>query len=175
VYTQQLRDLIYRRRLSATLTRTENAGAAEVNGIEASLHQPVGLPGLRFFGALTHQFRYEITRNDAVPASVGKLLTDVPRTTYSLGLEFDRLNWSGLLVYRQVGRVFGSGDDLNLNTAQGVFGSYDRYAIINAKVGYRFDRHLSASLALDNLGNQRYFVFNQQAGRTLYGELAYRF
>jgi iron complex outermembrane receptor protein len=175
VYTQQLRDLIYRRRLSATLTRTENAGAAQVDGIEASLHQPVGLPGLRFFGALTHQFRYEITRNDAVPASVGKLLTDVPRTTYSLGLEFDRLSWSGLLVYRQVGRVFGSGDDLNLNTVQGVFGSYDRYAIINAKVGYRFDRHLSASLALDNLGNQRYFAFNRQAGRTLYGELAYRF
>ena len=175
VYKQQLQDLIYRRRLSATLTRTENAGEAEVNGIEASVHQPIGLPGLRFFGSLTHQFRYEITRNDAVPASVGKALTDVPRTSYALGLEFDRTDWSGLLAYRQVGHVFGSGDDLNLNTVQGVFGSYDRYAIINAKLGYRFDRHLSVSLALDNLANRQYFAFNKQPGRTLYGELAYRF
>ena len=175
VYWQQLQDLISRRRLSATLTRTENAGEADVNGIEASLQLPSGVRGLRIFGSLTHQFQYGITRNDAVPDSVGKVLTDVPRTTYSLGLDFDRQSWSGFLVYRRVGQVFGSGDDLNKNSVQGVFGSYDRYGIVSAKLGYRIDRHLSFSLALDNLGNQRYFVFNRQPGRTAFGELAYRF
>ena len=175
LYWQQLQDLIYRRRLSATLTRTENAGVADVNGIEAGVRWPSGVRGVWIFGALTHQFQYEITRNDAVPASVGKVLTDVPRTTYSLGLDFDRRPWSGFLVYRHVGHVFGSGDDLNRNTVQGVFGSYDRHGIVSAKVAYRIDRHASFSLALDNLGNQRYFVFNQQPGRTAYGEFAYRF
>lgn len=175
VYWQQLQDLIYRRRLSAILTRTENAGEADVNGVEASVQWPSGVRGLRLFGSLTHQFQYGITRNDAVPASVGKVLTDVPRTTYSLGLDFDRQPWSGFLVYRHVGQVFGSGDDLNRNTVQGVFGSYDRYGIVSAKVGYRFDHHVSVSLALDNLTDQRYFVFNRQPGRTAFGELAYRF
>lgn len=175
LYWQQLQDLIYRRRLSETLTRTENAGEADVNGIEASLQWPSGVRGLQIFGSLTHQFQYDITRNDAVPASVGKVLTDVPRTTYSLGLDFDRQPWTGFLVYRYVGHVFGSGDDLNKNTVQGVFGSYDRYGIVSAKVGYRFDHHLSVSLALDNLTNQRYFVFNQQPGRTAFAELSYRF
>ena len=46
---------------------------------------------------------------------------------------------------------------------------------ITLSLGYRVDRHVSFSLALDNLSNQRYFVFNQQPGRTAYGELAYRF
>jgi hypothetical protein len=57
------------------------------------------------------------------------------------------------LVYRHVGQVFGSGDDLNKNTVQGVFGSYDRYGIVSAKVGYRVDHHVSFGLALDNLNN----------------------
>lgn len=175
LYTQQLTDLIYRRRLSATLTRTENSGAADVDGAEASVHWPSGVRGLAVIGSLTRQFRYQITRNAAVPASVGKVLTDVPRTQLSLGLLLEREPWSGFLVYRQVSHVFGSGDDLNRNGVEGVYGSYDRYAIASGKLRYRFDPRVSLSLAIDNLTDRQYFVFNKQPGRTLYGELAYRF
>jgi hypothetical protein len=79
------------------------------------------------------------------------------------------------LAYRQVGHVFGSGDDLNRNTVHGVFGSYDRYGIVSAKDGYRFDRHVSFCLALGNLTNERCFAFSRQRGWTVYGEFAYRF
>ena len=174
-YAQRLTELIYRRRLSPALTRTENSGEADVDGIEASVHWPTGVRGLAAIGSLTHQLRYQITRNDAVPASVGKVLTDVPRSVVSIGLQLDRQPWSGFAVYRQVGHVFGSGDDQNLNVAEGVYGSYDRYAIISTKLAYRFDRHLSVNVAVDNLSNRQYFVFNKQPGRTVYGELAYRF
>jgi iron complex outermembrane receptor protein len=175
LYAQQLSDLIYRRRLSPTLTRTENAGTASVDGIEASLRWPSGVRGLSVFGSFTHQFRYEITQNDAVPASVGKVLTDVPRTTYSLGLELERGPWSGFLVYRQVGHVFGSGDDLNRNSVQGVYGSYDRHGVVNGRIGYALSRQLGVSLAVDNLTDRQYFVFSKQPGRTFYAELNYRF
>lgn len=175
LYAQRLTDLIYRRRLSPTLTRTENSGAADVDGIEAGVHWPTGVRGLAAIGSLTHQLRYQITRNDAVPASVGKVLTDVPRRVVSLGLQLDRQPWSGFAVYRQVGHVFGSGDDQNLNVAEGVYGSYDRHAILSAKLAYRFDRHLGLSVAVDNLTDRQYFVFNKQPGRTVYCELAYRF
>ncbi|MBI3373101.1 MAG: TonB-dependent receptor [Betaproteobacteria bacterium] len=174
-YTQRLTDLIYRRRLSATLTQTENSGEADIDGIEASVLWPTGVRGLAAFGSLTHQLRYQITRNDAVPASVGKLLTDVPRSVFSIGVQLDRQAWYGFAVYRHVGHVFGSGDDQNLNTTEAVYGSYDRYGIVSAKLGYRYDRHLSLSLAVDNLSNRQYFVFNKQPGRTVFGELAYRF
>ncbi|RPH64178.1 MAG: TonB-dependent receptor [Burkholderiales bacterium] len=175
LYRQRLEDLIYRRRLSPTLTQTENAGEADVDGMEASVRWPTQVRGLRAFGALTHHFRYEITSNDAVPASVGKKLTDVPRTIWSAGLEYERGPWSGLLAVRRVGHVFGSGDDLNANTVDGVFGSYDRHTVVAARVAWRIDRHWGASLTIDNLTDREYFVFNRQPGRTVYGELSYRF
>ncbi len=175
LYRQRLSDLIYRRRISATLTRTENAAQADVDGIEASVSWPTAVRGLTAFGSLTHQLKYEITRNDAVPESVGKNLTDVPRTMGTLGLRMEGGRWTGSLSYRYTSRVFASGDDLNQNTARGVYGAYDAHGIVSAKVEYRIDKNLSFSLAMDNLTNHEYFVFNRQPGRTVYGEFAYRF
>ena len=72
-------------------------------------------------------------------------------------------------------RVFGSGDDLNQNLAQGVYGAYDAYGTASARVQYRIDRQLSLALAVDNLLDRRYYVLTRQPGRTLYAELAWRF
>ncbi|UCE31862.1 MAG: TonB-dependent receptor [Burkholderiales bacterium] len=174
-YRQRLSDLIYRRRLSETLTRTTNAGAARVDGIEASLSWPTPVRGLSLTGALTHQFRYEITSNPAVPESVGKRLTDVPQTTASLGLRLERAQWTGLLAWRRVGHIFGSGDDLNENTVEGVYGSYDAHSLIDARLAWQASPGFSASLAIENLTDRRYFEFYRQPGRTVYAELAWRF
>ena len=175
VYRQRLSDLIYRRTITPTLSRTENAGEADVDGIEASMRWATPVKGLAAFGSLTHQFRYEISRNDAVPGSVGKNLTDVPQTMWAAGVEYDGGAWTGLLAYRYVSRVFASSDDQNLNTSQGVYGAYDAHGIWSAKVGYRVNRNLGLSLAVDNIGDRDYFVFSKQPGRTVYGEVAYRF
>lgn len=175
VYAQRLHDLIYRRRLSPTLTRTDNTGEASVNGLEASLRAPSGIASVHVVGSLTHNFRYEVTRNEALPESVGKKLTDVPATMWSLGADYVAGPWSALLVYRHVSHVFGSADDLNLNTTQGVYGSYDNYGVAKARVQYRFTPQLSASLSIDNLTDRQYFVFAKQPGRTIFGEVAYRF
>lgn len=175
VFAQELRDLIYRRSITPTLTRAENTGEARVDGIEASLRARTGLRGLHVIGSFTHNFRYEVTKNDAEPESVGKNLTDVPQTMWSLGAEYAAGPWSGLLIYRHVSHVFGSGDDQNLNTTQGVYGSYDRHGLASLKVQYRFNRQFSASVSVDNLTDEQYFVFAKQPGRTVFGELAYRF
>jgi iron complex outermembrane receptor protein len=175
LYRQALSDLIYRRRLSPTLTRTENAAQARVDGIEANVSVPLGLPGLSAFGSLTHQFRYEITRNDAAPATVGKHLTDVPRTLGAAGIAWRAEPWSALLAYRRVSQVFGSGDDLNQNVVQGVFGAYDAYGVVRARVAWRATRALELALTVDNLADRDYFVFYKQPGRTAYLEASWRF
>jgi iron complex outermembrane receptor protein len=175
LYRQRLTDLIYRRRVSPTLTRTENAGEASVDGIEASASWPTGVPGLVAYGSLTHQFRYDVTRNDAVPASVGKRLTDVPRTTGAIGVSWRAAPWSALLAYRYVSQVFGSGDDLNLNVVQGVFGAYDAYGVVRARLAWQAAEHLELALTVDNLTDRRYFSFYAQPGRTAYLEAAWRF
>jgi iron complex outermembrane receptor protein len=175
LYRQRLTDLIYRSRVSPTLTRTVNAGEASVDGVEASVSWPIGGPGLVAYGSLTHQFRYDVTRNDAVPASVGKRLTDVPRTTGAIGLTWRAAPWSALVSYRYVSQVFGSGDDLNLNVVEGVFGAYDAYGVVRARLAWQAAARLELALTLDNLTDRRYFSFYAQPGRTAYLEAAWRF
>lgn len=71
--------------------------------------------------------------------------------------------------------MFGSGDDVNANFAQGVFGSYDAYTVVNAKLAYRFSPHVPLSVAVDNLLNAQYFALQKQPGLTAFGELALRY
>ncbi len=174
LYSQRLNDLIYRRRITPTLTRTENAAQGDVDGIEAQLSWPLGGPGMRISAMLTHHFRYDITRNSAVPASEGKRITDVPQTTASLALEGAYGRASGFVALRHVSQVFGSGDDQNRNTASGVYGAYDAYTTLAARVAWQFDRHIELSLAGENLTNRRYFVFGRQPGRMVFGQATYR-
>lgn len=179
LYSQRVTDMIYRRTVSETvsqrITRFENVGAADIDGIEANVRWPVGPAGMKVFGAVTHQFRYEVSRNSADPSLVGKQLADVPRTTWSAGVEYAQGPWTGLVVARHVGHVFGTGDDVNKNTVEGVFGSFDAYTLLSAKVSYRVNRQVTLSLAGDNLTGRDYFVSTKQPGRTVYGEVAYRF
>ncbi len=180
LYRQRLDDLIYRRTLpgsTALLRRlqNENVGSADVDGVEASVRWTTPLAGLDAFGSVTRQFAYEVTANDSVPEMVGRKLTDVPRTTWSVGLEYRQGPWTGLFVVRHVDHVFGAGDDLNNDRVQGVFTSYDAYTVASARIGWQLDRHWGLSLSIDNLADRRYFVYTRQPGRTFYGELAYRF
>ncbi len=180
VYRQRLEDLIYRRTLpgsTPTLRRlqNENVAGADVDGIESSLRWPTPVSGLVAFGSVTRHFRFVVTENDSVPAMVGKKLTDVPRTSWSAGLEYRQGAWSGLLALRHVDHVFGSGDDLNQDRVEGVYTSYDGYTVASARVGWQIDRNWGVNLSIDNLADRKYFVFTRQPGRTFYGELVYRF
>jgi len=180
VYRQRLTDLIYRRTLPGStpllqLVQNENVAAADVDGIEANVRWPTPVDGLAAFASLTHHFRFEVAENDSVPEMVGKKLTDVPRTSWSAGVEYRQGAWSGLLALRHVDHVFGSGDDLNKDRVEGVFTSFDGYTVAAARVGWQIDRNWGVNLSIDNLTDRKYFVFTRQPGRTFYGELVYRF
>lgn len=176
-YRQRLSDLIYRQSLTAdgTRSRNTNAGAASVDGIEADFRLPTPVKGLKAFASLTHHFRAEITRNEASPATVGKRLTDVPKTNWSLGLEYDHKPWSAMVVARRTGHVFGSGNDLNTNVIQGIYGSYDAHTVVSARMARKIGDHLTLSLSGDNLLNKEYYVYARQPGRTVFGEASWRF
>jgi len=175
VFSQRLSDLVYRSRKSATLTQSTNAGRARVEGIELSLRQPLWNKSVTLFATVSHLSRYELTENPALPASVGKKLTDVPGRMANAGIEFSRTAWSGSLVVRRVGHIFGSGDDLNANVVEGVYGSYDAHTVINAKVAYRINANVSAAVSLENIANRQYFDFYKQPGMTGLAEIVVKF
>ncbi len=174
LFAQRLSDLIYRQRVTPVLNVVANAGEAKVDGIEVEVSQPLFGDSVRLHGTATHLFRYDITRNEAVPASVGKRLTDVPQALYTASVEGRWAGWSGSLAWRHAGHVFGSGDDLNRNTVQRVFGSYDRYDTVSVKLARDLAPGVTASVAVDNLLDAQYFQFYRQPGRSVYFEVAVR-
>ena len=98
----------------------------------------------------------------------------MPETVWSAGLEYQRDAWAALLAVRHVDHVFGSGDDMNRETYEGVYGSFDRYTVVSARATWRIDRHWALSQTLDNLTDSEYFVSTRQPGRTVYAELSWR-
>ena len=127
------------------------------------------------FASASYLSRYQVTENTALPASVGKKLTDVPGTMVNAGVEFSRGAWSGSLIARRVSHIFGSGDDLNVNVVEGVYGSYDAHTVVNAKLSYRMTPQVSFGLSLDNLANRQYFDFYKQPGMTGLAEVVVKF
>ncbi len=175
VFSQRLSDLIYRSRKSATLTQSVNAGRARVEGIELSARQPIWGKSVTLFASASYLSRYAMVENPAIPASVGKKLTDVPPYLFNAGVEFKRGAWSGSLVASRVGHVFGSGDDSNINVIEGVYGSYDARTVINGKLTFAWSANVSIGMSVDNLSNRQYFDFYRQPGLTALAELVVKF
>src|SRR5690606_36787018 len=150
LYSQRLTDLTPRRSIPPTLTHTGHSAEARLDGIEASLRWRPEAPAWRGFAlavALGHRLRYEITDSPAEPATVGRRLTDVPRTTGSIAADYRRGRFAGLLAYRYASAAFGSGDDMNLNTAQGVYGVYDAHGSFDLRASWQLSRRLELALA----------------------------
>ncbi|HEX4858866.1 MAG TPA: TonB-dependent receptor, partial [Usitatibacteraceae bacterium] len=175
LFSQSLTGLIYRSRKNPTLTQSVNAGRAKITGLELEARRRLADTPLVVFANLSMLARSEITENAALPASVGKKLTDVPARMANIGLEFNQGAWTGSLVARHVSHIYGSGDDLNANVVERVFGSYDARTTVSAKLAWHVTPYIQLALAVDNLANRQYFDFFKQPGTSAFAEIALRY
>lgn len=171
-YENRLKDLIYRTQDDVLKTQgVANAGAAEVKGIELEVRQKL-LDGLTAFANLTFNDP-KITENPAKPATEGKYMTNTPRRMANIGLQGAKGPWSGSLTGHYVGKVYAN--DENKDIVSGVYGSYDAYFVTDAKIAYKVKDKVTLSLAVNNLGDRKYYQSSLAQGRAYYGELAIRF
>jgi iron complex outermembrane receptor protein len=79
--------------------------------------------------------------------------------------------WSGTLAARYSARTWATLDntDINPNTYQG----FDRYVVVDARVRYQWHKQWSAALGLENLNNQKYYLFHPFPQRTFIAELRF--
>lgn len=54
----------------------------------------------------------------------------------------------------------------NNDTAHGVYGSFDRFFVVDTKIRYKLNDHASFSFGIDNIGNYKYFLFHPFPQRT---------
>ena len=167
-----LNNLIYNQTLSPVLQQVNNAGAAEVQGVEIKFKQQLYWDWLNYTGTYTFN-NSRITANTADPLSVGKQITQTPKTMFTSGLDVNYANWSGGIIGRYVSKAYSNAD--NFDTLNGVYGTYDPYFIVDTRVKYQATKHIGVTFSLNNLLDRNYFSYYQMAGRTFYGDVTYSF
>lgn len=170
-YRSELTDLIYSTTANG-FTDKFNAGAAETRGIDLEVRQKI-TGGLTAF-ANTTLVSTEITENSAKPNSVGKQIPLQAKKMGNVGLEGSLGAWSGSVIGTYFGKMYGS--DENADVITGVPGAYDPYFTVSAKLAYRFDKRLTASLTFKNLGDREYFQSSSKAdGRSVFLGLSVKY
>ena len=173
VFYNELKDMINSTPLNdGTVNRMQvNIGKAETRGYEIALRH-------RFDNVYTGFINYTLTKskvleNAAAPDTVGKQVTLLPEQTANIGMEMRKEAITGYLAGRYVDKMYGS--STNSDVVSNVYGSYDPYFVVDAKIGYRFGKSFNASLSVFNLLDRKYYQSSIAPGRTVLAEVSATF
>lgn len=143
--------------VSPNLTQIENIDRAHIRGAESAFEvDDVGVEGLNVTGSLTYA-ESAVQADRRAPAAVGKEFPRIPRWRNRLSLTYhpnDNLTYA--LGYRYSSGAYST--LLNTDINHDTYGGISRYSVVDAKVTYRVAPRLTASIGVDNLGNEKYFV-----------------
>ncbi|RDI99283.1 TonB-dependent receptor [Dyella solisilvae] len=143
--------------ISPNLTQIENIDRARIRGVESALdEEDVFVEGLNFSGSVTYA-ESVVQQDTLAPAAVGKQFPRIPRWRARMSATYhpnDRLTYA--LGYRYSSGAYST--LLNTDINQDVYGGISSYSVFDAKVSYRLEPRLTASIGVDNIGNQKYFV-----------------
>ncbi|MFL6706965.1 MAG: TonB-dependent receptor [Massilia sp.] len=170
LFAERTRDALYSQPLNATVNTVQNVDRIRTGGVELAYQkEEFFLHGLAFQSSLTYADSI-ISANHALPASVGKHQPRVPLWRANALLSYHvGQHWTTSVGVRYSGRQYSALDnsDVNGDTYMGV----SDYLVADLRVRYRFDRHLTASLGIDNLNNATYWAFHPYPQRTVLAEL----
>ncbi|WP_449245024.1 TonB-dependent receptor plug domain-containing protein [Desulfobacca acetoxidans] len=172
-FDNHIDDLIYSTATDPSLSRyeKENAGKATSQGVEVEIEQKVA-SWMRLFANFTYTDA-KITENAKKPETVGKRLTDVPECMYNVGAYFSWKRLSGSLIGRYVGKSYST--DENTDTVNHVFGSYDPFFVADMKVAYAFTPSATLSFSIDNMFNEKYYLYRRAPGTSWFLEMMMKF
>jgi iron complex outermembrane receptor protein len=168
-FDNDIQDLIYRGAVTGSpdFRRSVNAGRAKSIGFEVGLSQQLAF-GLKWYTNYTYTDAV-IKENEAVPASVGKKVTNIPQNMVNLGVDWEHGPVLVSFTGRHVSKIFST--DANTDIVEGVPGSYDPYTVADIKLAYRFTPGLTASVAVDNVFDTEYSQFYWMPNRSWMAEL----
>jgi iron complex outermembrane receptor protein len=170
-FDNKMKDLIYTKSISSTLSTPMNVGEASSKGWELEAEHRFNI-GVKLFANATFT-NPRITENDANPSTDGKLLVDIPKRVYNIGTDFEVRRFSGSLVGKYVSKRYKN--DLNTDATNGVYTSRDPYSVADTKLNYKATDNISYSLSVDNLFNRDYFDNIQSPGRAWFIEMTVKY
>lgn len=159
---------------SATLFNfVQNVDKVRTQGIELAFERRgLAVPELDLSGSVTLA-RPKVVEDPAFPAAEGKDLPQVPRRRATLVLTWRPSEAASLtLAGRYSSRSFGTIDnsDIVAHTYQG----FEGYVVADARANFRIGEHWNAAFGVENLTNEKYYLFHPFPQRSFTAELTYR-
>lgn len=153
-------------------TFIQNVDHVRTRGIEVSTEwQDAFIHGLDLLGSITLTDA-EILRNDANPNIEGNRPLRIPKSmikavaTYHQG---NNLTYS--IAARYSGRQYNSLDNSDSNPD--TFGGASKFFFVDVKANYKFADKFTASVGVDNLNNDKAYIYHPYPQRTGYVQLKF--
>jgi iron complex outermembrane receptor protein len=149
----------------------QNIDHTRVRGLELYVDtNDVMIPGLELMGSLTFADGH-ITRDSAFAGAVGKSIPQLPKWRANAVATYRVDAWAFTLGARYSDRSFGTIDNSDpvSNTWQGFAG----YFVIDARAQVKVDDNWTLSAGIDNLNNDKYFLFHPFPQRTFVMQVHY--
>jgi len=157
---------------STIATFVQNVGRTRVRGVELAFDRRDLIAHVDVLGSVT--YADGTTRKDtAFPSAVGKLLPQVPQwkaTFVTTWRPVEKLSLTAAARYSS--RLWGTLDNSDVvgNTYQGFY----RYFVVDLRARYAINDHLTGSFGIDNVNNDRYFLFHPFPQRSFAAELGWK-
>jgi iron complex outermembrane receptor protein len=155
--------------VTPTVSSVQNIDRMRVRGIEGELGlTDVWTSGLDLQASVA--FTDAKTLEDRqYPIADGKWFPRIPKMRAAVFADYRFApQWDASLGVRHSGRQYGALDNSDFVDS---YGAVTAFTVADAKIRWRGAAGWSASLGVDNLTNEQYWVYHPYAGRTWFGEL----
>jgi len=161
--------------VAVPVTYVMNVGKLRNRGIELVAQQGnVLITGLDLSGSVTF-VDSTILSNDSFASttgttSEGKHAPYVPRWRATAVATYrPDASWAFTLAGRYSGRQYSTLD--NTDNTPHVFGAFDTFTVFDVRAHYQINPHLAASFGIDNISNQKYYLYHPFPQRTYVADL----
>ena len=150
-------------------TFVQNIDRTRARGIEFAANQDDLLPDIDVSGSVTYADAITL-RDTAFTAAQGKLLPQVPRWRATVVTTWRPLYGLSLTAAgRYSSRNWATID--HSDTVQETYQGFGHYLVVDLRAQMAIDRHLTLGLGVDNLNNDRYFLFHPFPQRTFHADV----
>jgi iron complex outermembrane receptor protein len=151
----------------------QNVDRTQVRGVEFLIDQyDVFLPGLELMASVTAADG-RIRQDNGFAAAVGKFLPGVPKLKANAVATWrPNQELSFTLGARYADRSFGTID--NSDPISQTYQGFAGYLVADVRARYQMDEHWNIALGVDNLNNDKYFLFHPFPQRTFVMEVHFQ-
>jgi len=158
--------------LTGTYTYVQNVERTRARGVEIAIDQRDVLARIDVQASVTLADAKTV-RDSAFPAAEGKRLPSVPKwkaTAVVTWRPVDRLSLTGAARYASRNYANLDNSDTVGNTWQGFY----KYLVVDMRATYRLTDHLDLAVGVDNVNNDRYFLFHPFPQRSYTAQIGWR-